>query len=206
MNFVNIISFVLFLIFIVSYFLKLFILAKQNKVKANVLGHSGKERTLHRVELFVKVTSFFGIFIWFMESAFSSFLARFTGRFFLSKGYTYTGIFLMSLGVVFFILAVGFMKSSWRVGIDKQTKTKLVTDGIYKYSRNPAFVGFNLMFIGLCLTFPCVLTLIVMVSNLIAFHLLILQEEKHLTETFGDEYIGYTQNTPRYILFSLDKF
>lgn len=201
---IDIISLILFFIFIVSYLLKLFILSKQNRIKAYVLGKSCKDPSLHRVELLVRITSFFGILIWFMESVFSSFLAKFTGWFFLSKEYTFAGIFLMALGVTFFILAAGFMKTSWRVGIDKDTKTKLVTDGIYKYSRNPAFVGFDLMFIGLCLIYPCVLTLIVMVSNLVAFHLLILQEEKHLTEAFGDEYIKYKQNTPRYFLVDLD--
>lgn len=201
---INYISLVLLILFLVSYFLKLVMLNRNDKIKANVLGKAGKDKKIHFAEVFVKTSSFAGVFVWFLETAFSDSLAKFTGWFYLSKGYTYAGIFLMASGVLFFILAVVFMKSSWRVGIDKETKSALITDGIYRLSRNPSFVGFDLMFIGLCLTFPCVLTLIVMLSNLIAFQLLILQEEKHLTEVFGKEYIEYKQRTPRYLLFSLE--
>lgn len=204
MSQIQYISFVHLIVFLIAYFLKLIMLYKNSKIKANVLGKVGKDKNTHFSEMFVKVSSFTGIFIWLMETIFSDRLAKYTGWFYLSRGYTYTGLFFMFLGVLFFILAAGFMKSSWRVGIDKQTKTKLVTDGIYKFSRNPAFVGFDLIFMGLCITFPCILTLIAMFSNLIAFHLLILQEEKHLAETFGDEYNEYKHNTPRYILFNFE--
>ncbi len=106
----------------------------------------------------------------------------------------------MALGAGIFILATIFMKSSWRVGIDKITKTTLVTDGIYKFSRNPAFVGFNLMFIGLFAAYSNILTLIVLILNIIALHLLILQEEKHLISMFGDKYERYKRKVPRYFL------
>lgn len=204
MRLINYISLVLLILFLVSYFLKLIILKKKDKIKANVLGKAGKDKKIHFAEVFVKISSFAGVIVWGLETAFSSFLAKFTGWFYLSKGYIYIGLSMMALGVLFFILAVVFMKNSWRVGIDKQTKSALITDGIYRFSRNPAFVGFDLMFIGLCLTFPCVLTLLVMMTNLIAFHLLILQEEKHLTEAFGKEYTEYKQRTPRYLLIDFD--
>jgi len=204
MKLINYISLGLLMLFLVSYFLKLAMLYKNDKIKANVLGKAGKDKKIHFAEIFVKISSFAGIFVWFLEAMFGDFLVKFTGWFYLSKLYTYTGLVLVALGVLFFILAVVFMKSSWRVGIDKQTKSALITDGIYKFSRNPAFVGFDLMFIGLCLTFPCVLTLLVMMTNLIAFHLLILQEEKYLTEVFGMEYAEYKQKTPRYLLISFD--
>jgi protein-S-isoprenylcysteine O-methyltransferase Ste14 len=107
---------------------------------------------------------------------------------------------ITALGVGIFILATIFMKSSWRVGIDKNTKTTLVTDGIYKFSRNPAFVGFYLMFIGLFVTYANIFTLIVLVINILTFHLLILQEEKHLLSMFGVEYERYKRKVPRYFL------
>jgi len=45
--------------------------------------------------------------------------------------------------VLVFLLAMISIETSWRVGIDKKIKTELVTSGTYKYSRNPAFVGFS---------------------------------------------------------------
>ncbi|MBC8059975.1 MAG: isoprenylcysteine carboxylmethyltransferase family protein, partial [Clostridiaceae bacterium] len=77
--------------------------------------------------------------------------------------------------------------------------TKLVTYGIYNYSRNPAFVGFDLMFTGLFLTYPSVLTAFILIINVISIHRLILQEEKHLQSVFGKEYISYKGKTSRYL-------
>lgn len=41
------------------------------------------------------------------------------------------------------------MKKFPLVGINKNTKVELITTGIYKISRNPAFVSFYIMFVGL---------------------------------------------------------
>lgn len=203
MKTINIFSLMLALIFTIFYFLKLAILSKQMHIKANVLGKAGKERRLHNVEILVKITSFFGILLWLMESLFSKYLGQYIGGFNFGKGFTYLGLIFMVLGIVFFTLAIVCMKSSWRVGIDKQTKTELIIDGIYKISRNPAFVGFNLMFVGVFLAFPSVLTLICFVLNAITFHLLILQEEQHLIDSFETKYLEYKKDTPRYILLNL---
>lgn len=43
------------------------------------------------------------------------------------------------------------MRDSWRVGVSKTDRTELVTSGIYQISRNPAFLGFDLLYIGILL-------------------------------------------------------
>lgn len=43
------------------------------------------------------------------------------------------------LGDMIFLVSVLCMKDSWRAGIPDKDRTKLVTTGIYRYSRNPAF-------------------------------------------------------------------
>lgn len=101
------------------------------------------------------------------------------------------------LAVVIFGLATKTMRDSWRVGIPEE-KTELVTDGIYRYSRNPAFVGFDLMYLSVCLMFFNVP--LVLVSALAAgmLHLQILQEEAHLQQEFGEAYGEYRKQTMRY--------
>ena len=55
----------------------------------------------------------------------------------------------MSLaGTILFIAAVLTMRNSWRAGISETDQTELITDGIYQVSRNPAFSGFDLLYIG----------------------------------------------------------
>lgn len=92
------------------------------------------------------------------------------------------------------------MKNSWRVGIDKGTKSKLITEGIYKYSRNPAFLGFYLMFAGLFLVYADIITCSVILFNIYAMNRFIIEEEKHLQEMFGKQYVIYKDKTPRYFL------
>lgn len=200
MQITDFISLLLFIIFGLSYILKLVILNKNNRIKANVLAKGSKDSSIYFAELSVKISSMLWLLTWISEIVFHNKISDFTGNIFKSLYITYAGILITALGAGVFILAVVFMKTSWRVGIDKNTKTTLITNGIYKYSRNPAFVGFNLMFAGVFFTYPDILTLIVWFINMIAFHLLILQEEKHLLAVFGKEYEKYKRNVPRYFL------
>ena len=76
---------------------------------------------------------------------------------YMPSGARFTGFCLGLCGDVLFLISVLFMKDSWRAGIPEKDKTRLVTNGIYRYSRNPAFCGFDLMYIGvLFLFFACV--------------------------------------------------
>lgn len=101
------------------------------------------------------------------------------------------------LAVVIFGLATKTMRDSWRVGIPEE-KTELVTDGIYRYSRNPAFVGFDLMYLSVCLTFFNVPLVLASAWAAGMLHLQILQEETHLQQEFGEAYGEYRKQTMRY--------
>ena len=108
------------------------------------------------------------------------------------------GIYLLIIADVVFILSVTCMKDSWRAGIAEDDERSLVTKGIYRYSRNPAFLGFDLTYMGVLLMYFNPVLLILSIVNIIIFHLQILQEEKYLTGKFGGEYETYKANTGRY--------
>ena len=199
MNYTSIISLVLLLMFSTCYLGKLLLLARNNRIKANVLGKSNKAKSIRFVELFVRFTSTLWLLVWFFEILASDNITAGIGSIVSGSMLSHLGLAVTFFGVLIFTMAVYFMKTSWRVGIDKETTSSLVTIGIYKYSRNPAFVGFDLMFFGLFLTYSNYLTLLVMLLNMLGLHLLILQEEKHLTATFGSTYLDYKRNTARYI-------
>lgn len=92
------------------------------------------------------------------------------------------------------------MKDSWRAGVSETDKTELVTDGIYQISRNPAFLGFDLVYVGVLLMFFNWILLIVSAFAIFMFHLQIVYvEEVFLVGTFGDEYIRYKKNVHRYL-------
>lgn len=110
------------------------------------------------------------------------------------------GIVIEALGVAAFIASVLEMKDNWRAGVQRKDKTELVTTGIYAISRNPAFLGFILMYLGiLCAFFNCVL-LVVTAITVTLFHLQITKvEEPFLIDVFGQEYLAYRRRVCRYL-------
>ena len=110
------------------------------------------------------------------------------------------GAVMSVAGTIVFIAAVRTMRDSWRAGVSKTDKTELITNGIYQISRNPAFLGFDLLYIGTLLMFfnwiLCVLT----VFAVIMYHLQIVSvEEESLLAAFGNEYLQYKKKVCRYI-------
>ena len=110
------------------------------------------------------------------------------------------GCVITTVGVLIFVISVVQMKDNWRAGVQREDKTNLVTIGIYSISRNPAFLGFDLMYVGILFTFfnwyLCFATSFVLVF----FHLQIVNvEEDFLIETFGEEYVKYKSKVCRYI-------
>ena len=111
----------------------------------------------------------------------------------------FTGFCLGMLGDLIFLLSVVSMKDSWRAGIPDQDRTALVTDDIYRFSRNPAFLGFDLQYIGVLLLYANPMTACLTVFAVVMLHLQILQEERYLTEVFGAPYMKYRNHTFRYL-------
>lgn len=109
------------------------------------------------------------------------------------------GVIFCTVGDVIFGLAVYTMRDSWRAGIPSEDKTSLVKSGIYKYSRNPAFLGFDLLYIGILLMYFNWILFAFTLLTIIVFHLQILEEEKFLLTVFGDEYSEYKKETKRYL-------
>ena len=111
----------------------------------------------------------------------------------------FTGFCIGLSGDLIFLISVLSMKDSWRAGIPEGDRTKLVKDGIYAYSRNPAFLGFDLQYIGVLLMYCNLLTGLFTVFAIVMLHLQILQEEKYLTSAFGAEYLEYRHQVYRYL-------
>ncbi len=111
-----------------------------------------------------------------------------------------TGITLGVLGVIIFAVSVLTMRDSWRAGVPKDENTELVTSGIYAFSRNPAFLGFDFIYIGILAMFFNVSLLIVTLLAILLLHLQIVNvEEDFLLTTFGDDYLAYKKKVCRYI-------
>jgi protein-S-isoprenylcysteine O-methyltransferase Ste14 len=109
------------------------------------------------------------------------------------------GVVLAVLGDTVFIISVLTMRDNWRAGVAEDAKTELVTDGIYGYSRNPAFLGFDLVYIGILLMFFNAGLFEITLLVILLLHLQIVNvEEDFLLVTFGQEYLDYRKKVGRY--------
>ncbi|WP_235830381.1 methyltransferase family protein [Paenimyroides tangerinum] len=111
----------------------------------------------------------------------------------------YIGLTLLFISLVWTVIAQGHMKNSWRIGIDTDTKTELVTSGLFSVSRNPIFFGMILSLVGLFFTTPNTLTLIFLILGYVLIQIQIRLEEEFLTKEHGQAYIGYKQKVRRLI-------
>ena len=110
------------------------------------------------------------------------------------------GVVISALGTVFFIISVLTMRDSWRAGVPEKDKTELVTSGIYQFSRNPAFLGFDLLYIGILMMFFNWVLCAASVFAMVMYHLQIVNvEEEYLLKAFGDDYLQYKRKVCRYI-------
>ena len=77
---------------------------------------------------------------------------------------------------------------------------RLVTTGIFAYSRNPLYVGAVLFLIGLALAAGLTWMLVLLPLTVAAcYFILIAPEERYLTATFGVEYAGYVRTVCRWM-------
>lgn len=109
------------------------------------------------------------------------------------------GLIVSALGVALFITAMLTMQDSWRAGVSKD-KTTLVTHGIFQISRNPAFLGFDLMYLGVLMVFLNWVLLIFSAFAILTLHLQIVNnEEEAMQLAFGNEYLEYKRKVNRYL-------
>lgn len=164
---------------------------RRHGIRTNQMGRGMKSKGTLTVERLLSVFSVLIVMVevWSIVRGYS-FLPQWCG---------WIGLTLTAFGVIFFISAVVQMRDSWRAGISPDEKTGLVTSGIYSVSRNPAFVGFDLTYIGLLLCFANRLHLVVVVCTVVIFHLQILQEEQFLLSRTDIDYKEYYNRVRRYL-------
>lgn len=193
MNAYQLILLSLLAVFYLGYFLKMQLLKKQG-ITGNLLAKGEKPHKTILIELGLRAVTLLGGIIQFGSVLLPGVLTPV----FMGRGFSVTGVILAGLGCVCFLLSVTVMKNNWRAGFTHDMDTTLVTDGIYTISRNPAFLGFDLLYAGCALAFSNSLNLVAAAGAIALFHLQILQEEKYLTDAFGEPYRFYVGRVRRY--------
>jgi protein-S-isoprenylcysteine O-methyltransferase Ste14 len=100
-------------------------------------------------------------------------------------------------------LMLSFERAFKRAGTDAnpyRPSTALATDGPYRLSRNPGYLGMAITYIGITLAAEAPWALVMLVpATLVIRYGVIAREERYLEGLFGDEYLSYKRNTRRWI-------
>tara|TARA_Y100000768_G_scaffold1624_1_gene1266 strand:- start:313 stop:759 length:447 start_codon:yes stop_codon:yes gene_type:complete len=139
------------------------------------------------------VTLICGIAIYFSKTFFNQFF---------SYNNNIISLFLMILGLTIFVSAVkSFRIQKTTVNpLDPKQASSLVTSGIFKFSRNPMYLGMLIILLSMAFKFNLIggmITSIFFYIFITKFQ--IIPEEAAMDELFGNEFIDYCKKTKRWI-------
>ena len=107
-----------------------------------------------------------------------------------------TGSVLIVVGLALVITAMFTLGARRTMG---QAGEVLERRGLYQVSRNPQILGFGLAVAGIALLWPSWYALGWVVLYGFIAHMMVLSEEEHLLNQYGEEYTWYCERVPRYL-------
>lgn len=104
------------------------------------------------------------------------------------------GAAALAAGAIGRFLRAGTHVEPWRPA------TVLVTDGVYRFTRNPMYVAMTLLYGAVALAADSVVTLVLLLPLLVVMrHGVIAREERYLDAKFGDGYRQYRGRVRRWL-------
>lgn len=186
----QIIGIVILLLFYGCYLIKMINQSKKG-IRTNQMG-KGKTGFAKIIELTMKAATYTALTV--------EVVSIILNTSFFTTPVRIAGVSVGAIGVIVFITSVLTMQDSWRAGVSTTEKTKLVTSGLYQISRNPAFLGFDLVYIGIIAMFFNWVLFAASIFSAVMLHLQIVNvEEEFLMEAFGAEYLEYKEKVCRYL-------
>ena len=110
------------------------------------------------------------------------------------------GAAIAVIGIVLTLLAQSAMGKEWRIGVDADERTGLVTDGAFAIVRNPIYGAMFTTAIGLVLMVPNWVAVVGFVLLVVSVELQVRYvEEPHLRRLHRSEYAAYESRVGRFV-------
>lgn len=118
-----------------------------------------------------------------------------------SAGWTFVSVVLIAAGLVPLLESIGRFVVVGRGTLMPAVPTEhLVSSGLYRYMRNPMYAGVITALAGEALLFRSRDMLVYLGIVWLIMHAFVcLYEEPRLARTFGEEYIRFRENVPRWM-------
>ena len=164
---------------------------------AVILRATGVEKI---TSLYIKVTPYVITGMIIIYSFFDPYYHYLAPIFWLNHGWIqWGGVGLLLLSLLVIVLAQHQMKASFRIGVDKNIKTDLITAGLFSLSRNPIFVGIKLNMIGFFMVLPNALSLAVCVLEWFFMDIQVVLEEAQMMKNHPDAFSDYCKRVRRWL-------
>lgn len=109
------------------------------------------------------------------------------------------GTVLLFGGIALLVAAQLNLGASWRIGIEEGARPGLITNGLYRFCRNPIFLAILIMLTGYTLLLPTSLSIALLIGAFIGIRQQVLTEEAYLSRTYGDAFHAYARHVGRFV-------
>ncbi|GAA4289098.1 isoprenylcysteine carboxylmethyltransferase family protein [Georgenia daeguensis] len=113
---------------------------------------------------------------------------------------SWVGLLAVIAAIAGVLIAQSGMGASWRIGVDADERTDLVTTGPFAKVRNPIFSAMITALLGMTLMVPSVLTVAALLALVVAVELQVrFVEEPYLVRVHGMAYLSYARTVGRFV-------
>jgi protein-S-isoprenylcysteine O-methyltransferase Ste14 len=118
----------------------------------------------------------------------------------MSSPVRWTGLVVLMVGVLSAVLAAKKFNEAGTTIKPFEESSTLITDGLYRYTRNPMYLGMVLVLSGLDLMLGSLSPFLVVPLFIILIdRIFIRKEEQALRAQFGEQYASYVGNVRRWL-------
>lgn len=113
----------------------------------------------------------------------------------------------IQMGTVYFYIGVAMYLFGYSIVVislldyRRTPANQIVTTGLYRYSRNPQWVGLVFVFLGIVIAGAVWLNILLLGILVFSYHYQILLEEESCAQLYGEDYLKHKREIPRYFLF-----
>lgn len=110
------------------------------------------------------------------------------------------GLLLICVSIALFVSATRAFDAAGTPVPGNQAATAVVRNGPYRFSRNPIYLAFSLLQLGLALLLNSLALVMTLVPAVVVMALVVIpREERYLERHFASEYVTYKASTRRWL-------